>query len=288
MTNRLELNWKLDGFVDEQRYYCSETPIDPQNLPLPKAVLLNNDRSYIDTMTNAGKRYHIIISSVRDNIEKLSQQLSLYAINRNFFKIKSSFSADFSDEVGVTWSVHGNAKIQNERLILDGSGDYIDTQNSADFNLNHNDDVTIRFIVNPLGVNASSSDLQAVLSKRPSVGGSTGFEITYNAGNMLIANWSASSTSILSNVLRISLDIGQDNEISYERKGGVWYAYKNGNLVITANQTGVFGSNTSNLTIGRSNATSFVPARDFNGSIKNLQLIRGVAVGDGQTTTQKI
>ncbi|RLL31774.1 hypothetical protein D9K80_14640, partial [Acinetobacter cumulans] len=37
-TNRLELNWKLDGFVDEQRYYCSETAIDPLNLPPHKAI----------------------------------------------------------------------------------------------------------------------------------------------------------------------------------------------------------------------------------------------------------
>lgn len=39
MTNRLELNWSLDGFVDEQRYYCSETPIDSENLPAPKVIL---------------------------------------------------------------------------------------------------------------------------------------------------------------------------------------------------------------------------------------------------------
>ncbi|MBI1453695.1 hypothetical protein IL972_17540, partial [Acinetobacter sp. FL51] len=49
LTNRLELNWKLDGFVDEQRYYCSETPIDPENLPVPKAVLAGDVRTYVDT-----------------------------------------------------------------------------------------------------------------------------------------------------------------------------------------------------------------------------------------------
>ena len=38
MTNRLELSWKLDGFIGEQRYYCSETPIDVNNLPVPKAI----------------------------------------------------------------------------------------------------------------------------------------------------------------------------------------------------------------------------------------------------------
>ncbi len=49
MTNRLELNWKLDGFADEQRYYCSESPIDINNLPLPKAVIAGNVRTYVDT-----------------------------------------------------------------------------------------------------------------------------------------------------------------------------------------------------------------------------------------------
>ena len=49
MTNRLELSWKLDGFVDEQRYYCSETPIDVNNLPTPKVVLAGDIRTYIDT-----------------------------------------------------------------------------------------------------------------------------------------------------------------------------------------------------------------------------------------------
>lgn len=33
MTNRLEINWKLDGDIDEQRYYCSETPIGCFLLP---------------------------------------------------------------------------------------------------------------------------------------------------------------------------------------------------------------------------------------------------------------
>lgn len=73
MTNRLELNWELDGFVDEQRYYCSEFPIDIENLPPPKATLDGAIRSYIDTDIESGKTYDICISSVKNNVEKISE-----------------------------------------------------------------------------------------------------------------------------------------------------------------------------------------------------------------------
>jgi hypothetical protein len=69
MTNRLELNWKLDGVVDEQRYYCSETPIDVNNLPVPKAVLLNTDRTYVDTDIDEDKLYYVAVSSVRNGVK---------------------------------------------------------------------------------------------------------------------------------------------------------------------------------------------------------------------------
>ena len=54
-------NWDLDGFVDEQRYYCSETPIDPENLPLPKAVLAGDVRTYVDTAIEVGKTYYVAV-----------------------------------------------------------------------------------------------------------------------------------------------------------------------------------------------------------------------------------
>ena len=77
MTNRLELNWKVDGFVDEQRYYCSETPIDPENLPVPKAVLAGNVRTHIDSDCVAGKKYYLRVGAVKNNVEKLSDEKSM-------------------------------------------------------------------------------------------------------------------------------------------------------------------------------------------------------------------
>lgn len=72
MMNRLELNWQLDGFVDEQRYYCSETQIDPENLPVPKAVLASDVRTYVDTDIDETKTYYVAVSSMRNLVEKLS------------------------------------------------------------------------------------------------------------------------------------------------------------------------------------------------------------------------
>lgn len=77
MTNRLELNWKLDGFVDEQRYYCSEVPIDVNNLPAPKAVLPGDALTHTDAAIEIGKTYHVCVSSVKNNTEKFSEIKSI-------------------------------------------------------------------------------------------------------------------------------------------------------------------------------------------------------------------
>lgn len=75
MTDRLEINWKLDGFVSEQRYYCSETPINPESLPVPKAVLSGEIRTYVDTSVELGKTYYVRIGAVRGTTEKISDEV---------------------------------------------------------------------------------------------------------------------------------------------------------------------------------------------------------------------
>lgn len=77
MTDRLEINWKLDGFVDEQRYYCSETPIDVNNLPEPKATIFNNLKSYTDYDVILGKHYYIRLGALKNGVQKISEQVSV-------------------------------------------------------------------------------------------------------------------------------------------------------------------------------------------------------------------
>ena len=85
-------NWDLDGFVDEQRYYCSATPIDPEDLPAPKAVLAGDVRAHVDTSVSVDKVYYALIGSVKNSIEKLSPQVRV-STSRLTKSIKALFSA---------------------------------------------------------------------------------------------------------------------------------------------------------------------------------------------------
>lgn len=121
-TNRLELNWNLDGFVDEQRYYCSEMPIDPENLPLPKAVFAGDARTYVDTAVEVGKTYFVRVSTVRNGVEKLSDQVSVIAQDRIYrvqLNVTNSNLLNSYGTLPLTWSqsgvtlIHANNEIQH-------------------------------------------------------------------------------------------------------------------------------------------------------------------------------
>lgn len=130
LTNRLELNWKLDGFVDEQRYYCSETPIDPLNLPTPKAVLLGDALTYIDINVEVGKTYYIRIESARGDIKKLSDEVSvstaIHPVLSLFKDSEKGLWLDFTDMSSMYQDVEGSTPVtvasQQIQKILDKSG----------------------------------------------------------------------------------------------------------------------------------------------------------------------
>ncbi|WP_213072333.1 hypothetical protein [Acinetobacter sp. WCHAc060007] len=113
MTNRLELNWKLDGFVDEQRYYCSETPIDTANLPVPKAVLAGDIRTYIDTDIEVGKTYYVRVGSVKNGVEKLSDEKAVTTDKLLVFMSLTSGIEDFGS-LGLNWSKQGSITHSSE------------------------------------------------------------------------------------------------------------------------------------------------------------------------------
>ena len=105
MTNRLELNWKLDGFVDEQRYYCSETQFAAETKPVPKFVLANDVRTYVDTAVETDKTYYVAVGSVKNGVEKLSnivrKSTILFAIDLKV--ILGSLVNDGSTNITTNW-----------------------------------------------------------------------------------------------------------------------------------------------------------------------------------------
>lgn len=121
MTNRLELSWKLDGFVDEQHYYCSETPIDPLNLSAPKAILTGDVRAYTDTAIEIGKTYYIRIGSVKNGVEKLGEQISV-STNNTVYSCRYPLIKDAVDLItGKSLTLGSSSYITSDGCYFDGT-----------------------------------------------------------------------------------------------------------------------------------------------------------------------
>lgn len=116
MNNRLELNWKLDGFVDEQRYYCSETPFTPETKPAPKVILAGDVRTYTDQAIEINKTYYVAVGSFKGSTEKLSNITEIITLlDENAFYASSllNFEDGFTDKKGLIWTPSGNAAVTN-------------------------------------------------------------------------------------------------------------------------------------------------------------------------------
>jgi len=135
MTDRFILNWDLDGFVDEQRYYCSETPIDTNNPPTPKSILDSSVRTYTDTDFSTADICYACVSSIKNGIEKFSDVKIISKFN---YLLYMPFSSDINNYSPYSVNVAANigAILQNDYLYIP-SGGYltIDTAGISDFNI---------------------------------------------------------------------------------------------------------------------------------------------------------
>ena len=125
MTNRIELKWDIPYEVDEQHYYCSETPIDPENLPVPKVVLAGDVRTYVDTEIEIGKTYYVAVGSVKNGVEKISdEKLILFGKEWTPTTLTNSMYFDADSVVVVDGKV---ASISSK------NGSHIFTQNTVNY-----------------------------------------------------------------------------------------------------------------------------------------------------------
>lgn len=133
MTNRLEIKWKLDGFVDEQRYYRQNTHIDVENLPAPFSLLVGSAREYIDYDIELYEKYYIIFSSVLSSNEKFSNQIMKYVTDNEieYLVIDGVFKNFGVYEVNELWN--SPPTIENDLISLN-SNQWVDINNAEVFN----------------------------------------------------------------------------------------------------------------------------------------------------------
>ncbi|HCM30393.1 MAG TPA: hypothetical protein DIC32_00840 [Acinetobacter radioresistens] len=280
MTNRLELNWKLDGLIDEQRYYCSETQFAAETKPVPKFVLANDVRTYVDTAVETGKTYYIAVGSVKNGVEKLSNVASIYTgdVYRANVKALLHFdgangSTSINDDTGRIWTSSvatidtSTYAFGGASVYFNGTSSYITTAYSTDFEL-ETSDFTIELYLNP------TSDIQGtILTNRDSgirgwllrreVGGALGFYYIGSSGSSLVTASSA-------------IPLNTWTHIAVTRLGTTLRIFINGVLVSSLSNLVQSLPSLKALSIGSTRGDgSFY--RYFKGNMDELRITKGVA-----------
>lgn len=264
-------NWDLDGFVDEQRYYCSETPINTDSLPTPKSTLLGDVRSYTDTVIDAGKTYYVCIGSVKNGVEKFSNEIEVLALTEyanTFLKLKSDVvdaglhPKTFTNN-GVTFT--------NSAAVFTGSQHIASNTKSPDFNFGTGD-FTIELAMSlPASGGGNAVDLRNLY-------GNTNNLITSDYANLVIVDtasvsWSNGSVWRTAN---FSFTIGQLYSIAITRESGVLRIFIDGvKLLEVYDTTNIAGDRYAHIGVGRLQDGSYEGW--FKGSLKKLRVTKGIA-----------
>lgn len=300
MTNRIELNWKLDGAVDEQRYYCSETPLDPGNLPVPKTILAGDIRAYTDTAIEAEKTYYVAIGSVRGGIEKLSDiAIVTAAMADEYWVYVSSLvrfngpnnSPVFTDEKGTIWNRNGSPIISTDQSKFGGSSgrfsknNYISTNTMTPFLFGASEDFTVEaWLFVPAGSSIYEQEIPILCVGAQDVstqGGGWNFCLFDKANATIRLERCGTNNQAIAAEFLIGSAIPRDTWMHIEagRQGGTTYGFFNGVLKGSStlhNNIPFNNPNVNNVSIGSGNARVIPNNWHLDGFIDNVRVTKGV------------
>ena len=300
MTNRLELNWKLDGFVDEQHYYCAETSIDPLNLPVPKTILAGDIRTYIDTAIEVEKTYYVAIGSVRGGIEKLSDiAIVTTAMSDEYWGYVSSLvrfngpnnSPVFTDEKGTIWSRNGSPIISTAQSKFGGSSgrfsknNYISTNTMAPFLFGASEDFTVEaWLYLPTGASIYEQEIPILCIGAQDVstqGGGWNFCLFDKASATMRLERDSTNFTAQAAEFQIGSATPRDTwmHVEFGRQGGITYGFFNGVLKGTStihNNIPFNSPNISNVSIGSGNARLIPNNWHLDAFLDDVRVTKGV------------
>ncbi len=194
-------------------------------------------------------------------------------------------STTFTDVIGATWTARGNAQIDTAQSkfggasgLFDGTGDWIDTPDSANWALGTNN-FTIECWIRP----ATSTGLRGIsgqCSGNAAINSNNSFQIYQN--NLSVNAFCGQSSLKKGDVLASgALTLNTWSHIRYVRNGDRFDLYINGISAGNVTETATVNNSTSVLTVGTIGTTSGL---DFNGHIDDFRLVIGSAVCTGNFT----
>ena len=287
MTNRLELNWELDGVIDEQRYYCSETTIDTTSLPTPKVILSGDLRAYIDTDIVENKDYHVIISSVKNGIEKLSKEVVVSTKNQDEYWENvicqlqfNNGTQDIVDDKGIlSWSKSGSVSIVTDTTLFNSGGnlsigslvsDYIKSSTIDLTSINNSTSkFTIEFFFNK-SVSGGNAGAVCIASKSGGSSDRTALFLRGPSSNFNAAVYSSNRTFLDA---PSGKNNGQWGHFAYVKDGTANKLFIDGVLIYFLNSNEFRLYSDSEIWIGQSGKNS----DSFGGLIDGLRITKDVA-----------
>lgn len=185
-------------------------------------------------------------------------------------------STTFTDESGKTWATHGDAQIDTDYSIFggasglfDGTGDYLSTDNSSDFDFGTGD-WTIDFWIRTNG-NTSNNGIISAGNFSPFIGWSI-----FNNGSLIGLSSDASGTFTTD----ISYTFGGPPEywrhVAFVRYGNILTLYVNGASEATLDVTGyIYNSGGTGAAIGR----HYINWDDqyYSGYLDEIRVSKGIA-----------
>lgn len=194
-------------------------------------------------------------------------------------------STTFTDESGKIWTANGNAQIDTAQSVFggasalfDGTGDWIDTPDSADFDIG-NGDFTIDFRIRMNSIAA----LQRVFGQCDSSATASTICLYANfdgTGKNIQAGFYSSTTAY--QAVGSALSVSTWYHIALIRSGNNLYVATNGTLSAPTSVTGIAANNSANkFSIGR---LGELTTATLNGWIDEFRFSKGIARWTGNFT----
>ena len=203
------------------------------------------------------------------------------AVDDAYSKVLLHFNGDdasdtFTDEAGKTWTAGGDAQLDTAQknfgtasLLLDGTGDYITTDDSDDFAFGSGDftiDFWLRFstVAVPSGIFDQYQDNSNLV------------HCAFNYGTLYLQVVTGGST----------VNLNQENwspsadtwyHIAFVKHGTNSYQFIDGTKVKTTTYSGDYPNNTGTFNIGTVRWNSYTNAGYMNGWIDEFRVSKGIA-----------
>lgn len=263
MSIEIDFSYQIDGFYDSVNYYRSETPMNPESMPVATATGIIGT-TYTDTTALDDRPYYVRFGSIRNGIEKISNEIQITG-DQYWSNVVAllHFESGITDQKGRTWSSVGSPTTSatggkfSGQLILNGSSGLTTNATGFDFGTG---DFTIEMFVKQSSPNNQWRELFMANSS----GGinSMLYDRKIAIGRELIATDYIASSEVIQNEFK---------HIAFSRNSGVVRGFVDGIKQFEGGWNYSFSSNALHSLGSKSNGTS-----GFVGSISEVRITKGV------------